>query len=85
MTPRISARPAGDHDLADRPAALDERVCLDQIGGVDRGKRLGERGADAALVDEVGQVIQDAVLLGHPLGLKHRAREHQLEAERRSS
>ena len=53
-----------------------------QIGGVDGPKTLIERGAQHALVDEVGDIVQQMVLADHVRGLERRAGEHRFPVDR---
>ncbi len=81
------------HDLAPRPAALEEGVCLTQVRRVD-GRQCARRGgADAALVDKLRDLAEDpglrASLVEHGLQTiqarhtcAHRAAELLAVAER---
>src|SRR5215470_16719713 len=57
--------PPLQHDLAARLAALQQRMGALQVRRIDHAKRLVQRGAQHALVDEVGDVVKQMVLRDH--------------------
>jgi len=66
----FSDLPSLEHDLAARLAAFQKPMCAFQIGGVDGPETLVEGRAQHALVDQVGNIVEQAVLGDHVLGLK---------------
>ena len=62
--------PPLQHDLAARFSRLQERMCALEVGGVDGAEGLVERGAQHALVEEVGNVVQQMMLRDHVRGLE---------------
>src|SRR5665213_3781403 len=57
--------PALQHDLAAGLAGFQQRMRALEIGGVDGAEGLVERGAQHALVDEIGDVVEQIVLADH--------------------
>src|SRR6266851_10139904 len=74
--------PPLQHNLAARLAGFQQRMRPLQVGGIDGAKGLIERGAQHALVDEVGNVVQKVVLGDHVGGLERAAGEHRLPVYR---
>jgi hypothetical protein len=62
--------PPLQHDLAARLAGFQQRVRTPEIGGVDGPEGLIERRAQDALVDEVGDIVEQHVLADHVRGLE---------------
>src|SRR5215475_8412603 len=58
-------RPSLQHDLAARLAAFQERVGAFQIGGIDAAEIVAERRAQHALIDEIGDIVEQAMLRDH--------------------
>ena len=69
-------RKSFEHDLAARPAALDQRVSLFQIGRVDGAERLAKRPTDQSGIDKLRHFIQPSMLRDHVGALKKRTGEH---------
>ena len=59
----LGTLPPLQHDLAARLAAFQQRMGALEVGGVDRAKRLVERGAQHALVDEIGDIVEQLMLM----------------------
>src|ERR1700704_5781525 len=81
---RIGSRrslPPLQHDLAARLAGFQQRMRALQISRVDAAKGLVERCAQYALVDEVGDVVQQIVLRDHVRRLERRAGEHRFPVD----
>jgi hypothetical protein len=57
--------PPLQHDFAAGLAGFQQSVGALEIGGVDRSEGLIERGAQNALVDQVGDIVEQHVLADH--------------------
>ena len=60
--PATVTLPSLQHDLAARFSRFDQGMRALEVGGVDGAKDLVERGAQHALVEEVGDVVEQIVL-----------------------
>ena len=55
-----------------------------QVGGIDGAEMLTEGGLDHAGVDQIGDPLQQTMLLDHVCGLVQRTGEHQLPVQRQA-
>src|ERR1700754_145617 len=69
--------PPLQHDLAARLSALQKRMRAFEVRGVDRAQGLVEGGAQHALVDEVGHIVEQVMLRDHVRRLERGAGEHR--------
>ena len=70
-----------EHNLALGLAAFQQRMGAAQVGGIDAAKVLADRGAQGASIDQLGDAIEQVMLLDHVRCLKQRAGVHELPVQ----
>src|SRR5438105_3031803 len=76
------ARKSGENNFTKSFPALDERVCSLHVRGVDGSQVSLQSALDAAGINQMGNLVEQATLFAHVGRLIAGPREHKLPVER---